>query len=623
MTSTQFIDYTKLGYRWKGIFNASSTYINYDVVRKDGEVYYYYNGAWIEFAKGQQHATTKGQLVTTSLTGGATGAKNTYLHSQNGTVEFRFPGERPGTRAVKLMRKKKTSSSYQHGYVHGAIMTDGSLRVWGDLRNSKAGTGNMGDISSMNPTRVALPGDRMIIDAFQMENNIFCLDQDHQLWACGSNSEWGGWSWKPNHGNGSNQAQYRFVNISEGTDMEGKKIVWFITDRDYNVGQGHTCMWAQDDEGGVYSWGFNSDGQCGYGGTTSPQRKPTKVTTLANGTAMPPIRNKAIFLNSGNYATTTLIDTNGKLYICGYQSRNLHSSNLYEGFVEYTGVSNPSFTFMRSAGSDGHWANGTQYYETIVVGDANGRLWGLGNSTGQVSAYSSHPGWTPPIIGGASQLTSNDGQTIFGGASAYGGNASGVNVGGVIDAYGNAGGYESYAALMGNGSIWHVGYSVGGAYNGSSKYNSTGTGTGGGWNRIRFRTEDGKDQTYKHIHPGTNVYDKSKFYSHHGRYGRVFASLTTDGYFFSWGYNNQGGDGTGTSGNIHPYNFQSDGIPSAQVNDKIIDYEVAGYISDATGASNWCLLGENGDVYTVGWGSRQLNANDDDINISTPKKVIF
>ena len=75
---------------------------------------------------------------------------------------------------------------------------------------------------------------------------------------------------------------------------------------------------------------------------------------------MPAIRNKAIFMNAGNYATTTLIDTNGKLYICGYQQRNLHSSNLYEGFVEYTGVSSPNFSFMRSAGSDGHWAAGTQ-----------------------------------------------------------------------------------------------------------------------------------------------------------------------------------------------------------------------------------------------------------------------
>tara|TARA_E500000081_G_scaffold89648_1_gene90734 strand:+ start:30195 stop:32063 length:1869 start_codon:yes stop_codon:yes gene_type:complete len=621
--STQFIDYTKLGYRWKGVYSASSTYVNYDVVRKDGEVYYYYNGAWVEFAKGQQHATTKGQVVTTSLTGATTGAKNTYLHSNSNTVEFRFPGERPGTRAVKLMRKKHNGANYAHGYVQGAIMTDGSLRVWGDLRNGQAGLGNMGDISSMNPTRVALPGDRYIIDAFQMDNNIFVLDHEHQLWAMGSQSEWGGWSWKPDHGNGSNQAQTRFVNISEGTDMEGKKIVWFIADRDYNQGQGKTCMFAQDDEGGIYSWGFNQNNQCAREGQTSPLRKPEKITTLENGNPLPPIKYRGIFLHAGNYATTTVIDTSGKMYVTGYQSRNLFTTAKYYGFCEYTGVPGNTYSFMKTTGSDGHWAAGTQYYDTIVVGDTTGRLWGLGNSTGQISAFSSHPGWTPPILGGSSQMTSNDGQTIFGGAAAYGGNANGVNVGGIVDAYGLAGGYEAYACLTGEGSIWHVGYSVGGAYNGNSQYNATGTGTGGGWNRIRFRTEDGKDQTYKHIHPGNHYYEKSKFYSHHGRYGRCFASLTTDGYFFAWGYNNAGGSGVGQTGDIHPFNYQSDGIPSAQVNDKIIDYEVSGYISDATGNSNWLLLGENGDVYTVGWGSRQLNNNDDDISITTPKKVIF
>jgi len=617
--SLNSIDYTKLGYRWKGNYSAGTTYVNYDVTKKDGEVYYYLNGSWVEFAKGQQNATTKGQVVTNSLSGGTSGVKNTYLHSKNGSVEFRYSGERAGTRAVKLMRKKRTNASNQYNATLGAIMSDGTLRTWADNTGGRIGQSNYA-ISTMHPNSVALPQNVYAVDAFQLEQNIYVIDQDGNLWAMGSNSEIGGWSWNPSYGNGANVVQSRFINISLGTDMEGKKITYIIGDREYNSASAYTAMFAQDENGNIYSWGFNQYGQCGRDGQVNPQRKPTRVATLADGNPMPVIKQKHIFPSAHIYSTTGLIDENGKLYTCGYLNRNLNDAHYYEGFVEYTKILSNTYSVWRTGSSDYHVTAGVQYKTTQNLVDTTGRVWGRGDSTEQGHAFTTHPAWALPTIGGAGQMTSDDGQTIFGGSSAYGGSSSGVDIGGFVDVWGTSAGYERYFGLGANGEIWGVGYSQANGNSGNSKIPD---GTGGGWNKLRFRTEDGKDQTAKHIHSGNDVFSKSKLHVAFGLYTANCSSLTTDGYMFAWGENNIGACGTGDVLDINPYSFQSDGIPSMQVNEKIIDYEIAGSITAVDAPLNYCLLDDNGGVWTVGSGVSQLNNDDDAQNIYVPRKVLF
>ena len=617
----QFIDYTKLGYRWKGDYNASNTYINYDVVAKEGGVYSYLNGAWVIFTEAQQAATTKGEVVTNSLSGGVTGTRGTSLHSKEDTVEFRHSGERSGTKAIKLMRHIRPSESYTYAQYHGAIMTDGTLRVWGLHTGSQSGLSNIA-ASNMQPCTVPMPKGKNVVDAFSLGLNIYIIDQDGVLYACGSDPIYGGWAWNSDYGVAN---RYKITDISKGTDMEGKKITFMTGDADYNAGDGKTVMYAQDDAGAIYSWGVNANGQCGRDGVVTPQYKPTKITTLANGLPMPAIKQKHIFPACTNTPAVYVIDTLGKLYSLGVANWALSSVNQYGGFVEYTGIAGNTYSIVRMYDSDYHGTAGTQYMGRRVVLDTTGRGWVAGNNPTASTDFIPNPVYALPTIGGLGQVTSDDGQKIFGGAAAFGGNVGGVTVGGFVDLHGRNGGYGSTYGLTAQGEIWSVGSTHGNAFSTNSQLNGSGTGAGGGFNKIKFSTENGVDQTNKHLHAGNDVFSKSKFHVHGQNYGRTMSSLTTDGYMYVWGRNDlgQAGIGTTTPADLKPYQYQTDGIPAMPVPEKIVDYDIAGNLVNATNYLNFALLGEDGNVYTVGYGGNQMNNEDDNISVYAPKKVLF
>jgi len=615
----QFIDYTKLGYRWKGDYNAANTYINYDVVAKEGGVYSYLNGAWVIFTEAQQAATTKGEVVTNSLSGGVTGTRGTSLHSKEDTVEFRHSGERSGTKAIKLMRHIRPSESYSYAYYHGAIMSDGTLRVWGLQTSGQSGLGNIA-ASNMQPCTVPMPKGKNVVDAFSLQLNIYIIDQDGVLYASGGDPIYGGWAWNSDYGVA---ARYKVTDISKGTDMEGKKITFMTGDRDQNIGDAKTVMYAQDDAGGIYSWGVNANGQCGRDGVVTPQYKPTKITTLANGVPMPAIKQKHIFPACTNTPAVYVIDTSGKIYSVGSANWALSSKNEYGGFVEYTRILGNTYSFVRMYNSDYHATAGVQNMGRRMVLDTTGRGWIAGNNPTNQNEITPLPALALPTIGGAGQVTSDDGQKIFGGAAAFGGNVAGVNVGGFVDLHTRNGGYGRTYGLTAQGEIWGVGRKHGNGYNGSSVLNGSGTGTGGGFNKLKFSTENGVDQTNKHLHEGNDVFSKSKFHVHGQNYGTTLSSLTTDGYMYVWGQGELGQTGLGDTAAVNPYSYQTAGIPAMQIPEKIVDYDIAGYLINATNNLNFAMLGEDGNVYTVGAGVNQMNNDDDSANCLTPKKVLF
>ena len=60
-----------------------------------------------------------------------------------------------------------------------------------------------------------------------------------------------------------------------------------------------------------------------------------------------------------------------------------------------------------------------------------------------------------------------------------------------------------------------------------------------------------------------------------------------------------------------------------QIPEKIVDYDIAGYLISVTNNLNFAMLGEDGNVYTVGAGVNQMNNEDDSANCLAPKKVLF
>ena len=112
------ININKLGHRWKGEYNSSTTYDENDVVYKEGIVYIVDAvGNLSVMAKGQQDVLTKGHLLTGSTSVG--GVKQQVLHSKgNSGIEFRYGDER-NTYAVKSLGEKMLSMrniSYPYNY---------------------------------------------------------------------------------------------------------------------------------------------------------------------------------------------------------------------------------------------------------------------------------------------------------------------------------------------------------------------------------------------------------------------------------------------------------------------------------------------------------------------------
>ena len=104
------IDINNLGYRWKGVYSPYLSYLNNDVVYKDGGAYVMRNGVATPFALGQQDAVLAGHVLTGGVSVG--GLANMVLHSNGASgMEFRFMGGRNGTIATALMSTERASCS--------------------------------------------------------------------------------------------------------------------------------------------------------------------------------------------------------------------------------------------------------------------------------------------------------------------------------------------------------------------------------------------------------------------------------------------------------------------------------------------------------------------------------
>ena len=488
------IDITKLGYRWVGQYSSTATYKENDIVYKDSGAYKVNaDGTLTEFALGQSDVTTKGHL----LTGGASigGVNSQILHSKlNSGIEFRHTDERNGTYVKRLMNdglhSSHRGSSYGTGYYTPmAIMSDGTVRVWGQRNtDGRAGVGiSANNINTYRPMQVCFPKGVVIEQVYGNVNCRVAVDSTGQSW---------GWGHYDGHGTSSTSNSFIPKKHSDTLpELASEKIVDVITSYLW-YGVGHTLLLTES--GKVYGYGVNNYGQLGDSTTTNVYTIKRIGAELGKIIRM--------FSQGSTYGWTILQTENKDIYTSGnHGGYGLNPQGTeFQKVSLLNGVGSPVKDIISNL-HDFHGA-GTSYYGSLVTIHENGNAYVFSNGF-----YSSNT-WGSQGYNGMNLVVSDPFDT---------------NVKELITMNG---GYPNALSLRNDGTIWHRGLDYGTSPTGGATTT---------WNQFT-------DYNSNAITNVTKIFMIGGHYTHH------MSALTQDGLLYCWGNTQQGGDGIGVANTNNP-----------------------------------------------------------------------
>lgn len=573
------LDISKIGYRWKGEYSPGGSYAKGDVVRvgTKTQVFTDDNGNKRDFAVGENQFSAKNQIALDSNDTYPTGYSGMNLKSSAGNKpEFKHGNERDGGRAVKLAKSRTGDVEYVCPYHLGAIMTDGSLRLWGDQQDSAIGTGT-NDHNRMLPSKATLPPQFQypVKNAWFSYGHTFVVDSNNVLYMTGR--------------------QYGFRGADQSTSLGETTIFRQVSHDDQDEIQeeivdissayswyGYYPSLLLGASGKVYSVGASR--YYAFGHTDNDNHRSPRLIPF---TADHPM--SKIFMHPQNYQTSSLIDTEGKLWTAGYQSRNFIEFDTGAlGHQKYDpwGDDNARVAHVCKHESDGHWVSGTQYYFHGAITLEDGRCYIVGNGNNQVGfgTASTDAGWTYgwyvepnyPFHTGVKKLMSKNG------------------------------GYACAVALMQDGTVEHRGYSVQ-SPNGS--------------NSSEWRPFNSNTSGYL----GPDITNAVDLQGMGARYGSAFAVRTSDGKMINWGYWQSGGNGVGAYGGVNgtTSNAHGTGMNFVKCPENIVDFSLHGYCYDGTGNGVVHALDDKGQTWVWGWGSKGMTQDDDNENIAVPIRVKY
>lgn len=160
--------------------------------------------------------------------------------------------------AVTLEAGVVISSVDAEGNFSVALDTDGVIWTWGANDDGQLGIGSLVDAAT--PARVAMPNGVTFTAVAAGARHVVALDQNGALWAWGENFEG-----QIGNGDGAGGA------VAVPVRALAPGGVRFIS-----VAAANLHSLAIDEDGNVYTWGSNSEGQLGHG-TGVPRAVPSFI----------------------------------------------------------------------------------------------------------------------------------------------------------------------------------------------------------------------------------------------------------------------------------------------------------------------------------------------------------
>lgn len=552
------IDISKLGYRWRGIYQDGFNYVKGDVVRKDGKVMYHNGIQFLQMGVGQLNALTKGELLTPGSSQILTGVYGQELMSNaDGTLGYRWQEGRRSTSVIDILNMDQADCYRWGGGGMMALMNDGTVRCWG-RENNGLGTGVDADRSKSLPAVVGFPPDTPPIVKLKGGYwSYFAIDALGQLWAWGYNN-YG----QLGVGNNTNQMVPALVN-GKG-DLPANAVV---TDVYVGTGYyGYVRNMIKTSDGKVYFMGHQNY----YCAGTMTANANTNVPRLVLRSL--DIEVDKVFLNAHYYASSWLIDTDGRAWGAG-QANRIGGIVLDNVDTKHTlwspSMDNPVKTF-KCEESDEHVNAGDQYYSQYMFIHTNGSVSTWGND----AVYNNGTPIRPPNRTSAWDIMVDP------------------RIDNAVDGLCTGGWYNTVQVLKADGTLWAIGSGQDG-----SAYP---TGFSSSWVQV------GPDE----------ITDGIKLFGGGARHGKATGVLTATGQFYWFGMHGYGTGGYGQTTQNPP---QPARLPAP-----IKDMQIMGWIDDADAYVASYFLLEDGNLYSCGYNAQaQLGRDDDQEYASTPSPVIF
>lgn len=305
------VDLGKIKITWKGAYNASTEYEKDDAVSFSGSSYVHVgtevttgtapeaggNATWDVMASGTPDLTTAGDIAVHD---GSTAARlgigtEKYVLTSQGpgsAPHWALPDTRYGNAVIGMAN---AATSGEGGYRSGGVLlSDTSLRVWGNAAFASHGNGSY-LVNTSHPIRPALPASAGVITKWVRSYYSNIILASGQLYAWGGNAQ-------GQLGMG-NTLSVNVPTLIPG--LESETIVDVVmTGTHYNV----IHVLALTASGKIFVCGDNGAGQLGDG-TTVDKSTFTQIT----GTAW-----TAIFAGGSANAVSYAIDATGDLYSWGH-----------------------------------------------------------------------------------------------------------------------------------------------------------------------------------------------------------------------------------------------------------------------------------------------------------------
>ena len=262
------------------------------------------------------------------------------------------------------IKGKKIVKIVAEGYTTVALDKNGKVYTWGRNNSGQLGDGTTED--STIPICISDKEnelkDKEIVDAvigynFYGGSCMIALDKNGKVYTWGRN-------YCGQLGDGTTEDSTIPICISDKENaIKGKKIV--KVSNDYNI-------MALDEDGKVYTWGYNRYGQLGNG-TTENSTTPKCISNEENELKDKEIVDAVIGYNSYDYSCMMIaLDKNGKVYTWGYNEDGQLGNGTTENSTTPICISNQEENMLKNKKISDIITN---YDGMIIVLDQDGKIY--------------------------------------------------------------------------------------------------------------------------------------------------------------------------------------------------------------------------------------------------------